>query len=497
MISKKVIRSLLDTPASLVQLLLSVIFITMPALAQTPVGYWKFNEGSATAAYDYFGNAQPARLSNSIRWVNDAKGWAISANRATRDYASIPAVDLSGTHAVTVAFWLKRTYSTAGEGVLFESTTDYQNSTTGLSFRADDTACHGMQAALRGNEGTVANCYTPPSSGVWHHFAVVYDKGGTGGDGITLYVDGVVQNPAWNLSSATNTNNFGNDPLYLFSRSGNSEFTSGTLKEFRVYAGALSGSDVQKIYTDSRLAPASPISYVQGNYATPQESQTSVTVRFNAAQVAGDLNVVVVGWNDSTAVVNAVTDSKGNQYTRAVGPTVQSGIASQSIYYAKNIVAAGAGTNSVSVAFSQAADYPDIRILEYSGADPNNPVDVTAASSGNSSTSSSGSATTTNATDLIFGGNVVQTLTTRPGSGFTNRMITQPDGDIAEDEMVSSAGSYAAMAPVSPSGPWIMQMVAFRTPNGGPVLESIAVTPANPSITVGGHRAVHCNGHLQ
>ena len=191
------------------------------------------------------------------------------------------------------------------------------------------------------------------------------------------------------------------------------------------------------------------ISYVQGNYATPQTPQTTVNVTFTAAQTAGDLNVVVVGWNDSTATVSSVTDSKGNAYALAVGPTVISGTLSQSIYYAKNIAAAAAGANTVTVTFSTAAAYPDIRILEYSGADPNNPVDVTAANSGNSATSSSGSATTTNPTDLIFGANIVATTTTGPGSGFTSRLLTSPDGDIAEDQMVTAAGSYSATAPLS------------------------------------------------
>ena len=240
-------------------------------------------------------------------------------------------------------------------------------------------------------------------------------------------------------------------------------------------------------------AAVTSITYVQGNYATPQTPQTTVSVTFTAAQTAGDLNVVVVGWNDSTAAVSAVTDSKGNTYTRAVGPTVQSGIASQSIYYAKNIAAAVAGTNTVTVTFASAATYPDVRILEYSGADPNNPVDVTAANSGSSATSSSGSATTTNATDLIFGANLVQTGTTGPGSGFTRRLLTSPDGDIAEDQTVTATGIYSATAPVSPSGQWIMQMVAFRTP-GSPVLLSIAVTPVNPSITVGAYQQFTATG---
>jgi hypothetical protein len=78
------------------------------------------------------------------------------------------------------------------------------------------------------------------------------------------------------------------------------------------------------------------ITYVQGNYTTPPTPQTMVSVTFTAAQAAGDLNVVVVGWNDSTAVVSTVTDESGDTYTRAVGPTVVSNFLSQSIYYAKS-----------------------------------------------------------------------------------------------------------------------------------------------------------------
>lgn len=206
------------------------------------------------------------------------------------------------------------------------------------------------------------------------------------------------------------------------------------------------------------------ITYVQSNYATPQTAQSSVQVTFTAAQSAGDLNVVVVGWNDSKATVTAVTDSSKNTYARAVGPTVQTGYATQAIYYAKNIAAASAGSNAITVTFSLAAVSPDIRILEYAGADPNNPVDAVAASSGSGTLSSSGTVSTTNGTDLLFAGNIVQTKTTGAGSGFTKRLLTSPDGDIAEDEMVSAAGSYSATAPLT-SGDWIMQMVAFRTPS--------------------------------
>jgi fibronectin type 3 domain-containing protein len=229
------------------------------------------------------------------------------------------------------------------------------------------------------------------------------------------------------------------------------------------------------------LLAASTIAYVQGNSAVPQSSQTTVTVTYSSAQAAGDLNVVVVGWNNSTATVSAVTDTSNNTYALAAGPTVITGVAAQSIYYAKNIVAAAAGANKVTVKFATAAAYPDIRILEYSGADTANPVDITSASTGNNSTSASASVSTTNATDLIFGANMVQTSTSGAGTGFTRRLLTSPDGDIAEDRMVTSAGSYNATAPLTGAGPWIMQMVAFRTPPAAPP----PTAPSNLTATAG------------
>jgi fibronectin type 3 domain-containing protein len=205
------------------------------------------------------------------------------------------------------------------------------------------------------------------------------------------------------------------------------------------------------------------ISYVQGTFATPQSSQSTVNVAFTGAQAAGDLNVVVVGWNDATSSISTVTDKSGNVYTRAVGPTLMSPYLSQSIYYAPNIKAAAAGANVVTITFSSAASSPDVRILEYNGADLTTPVDVTAASSGNSATDSTTSVTTTHASDLLFAANMVATSTPGAGNGFTLRLLTTPDADIAEDRMVTTTGSYSgSSAALTPGGPWVIQMIAFR-----------------------------------
>ena len=229
----------------------------------------------------------------------------------------------------------------------------------------------------------------------------------------------------------------------------------------------------------------SGIAFIQGNYATPQSSQSSVSVTYQNPQLAGDFNLVAVGWNDTTATVLAggVTDSKGNPYTLAVGPTVLAGNLTQAIYYAKNISAAAAGTNTVTVQFSPAAAFADVRVVEFTGADSSNPIDVAGGASGNG-TNSSVAITTTVPNDVIVGANIVSTLTSGPGSGFTQLLMTSPDGDIVEDAPASATGTYTASAPLSTAGNWIMQAVAFHTPATNPPTVT-SVSPVSGS-TAGG-----------
>src|SRR5208283_3790337 len=235
MLLKKTITYLSYSLFLLAQLVLAVAVIEKPAQAQNPVGYWKFDDGSGNKATDSSGNGHTATLANGVSWVTGKIGEAVSANAANSQYVSIPAIDLSGTNAVTVAFWANRTYSTVGGHVLFEATKNYHNSTTGFAFFPDDDTCNGIQAALRGNQGSTANCYSQPSSGVWHHLAVVFDKSQTGGNEVAFYLDGVLQTPNWSVSASTNTNSFGNNPIYLFSRGGTSQFTSGVVGDLRIY----------------------------------------------------------------------------------------------------------------------------------------------------------------------------------------------------------------------------------------------------------------------
>jgi hypothetical protein len=131
-------------------------------------------------------------------------------------------------------------------------------------------------------------------------------------------------------------------------------------------------------------APQPPgVHFIQGNYTNhylgPNGSPpNSAVVSFPIGQTAGDLNVVVVSW-EGTNSVNTVTDTAGNRYAVAVGPTTGS-VRTQVIYYAKNIFYSD--NNTITVTFSSTPATPGMRIAEYSNLDPSNPVDVTAASYG-------------------------------------------------------------------------------------------------------------------
>ena len=283
--------------------------------AQAPAGHWTFDDGSGPQAVDSSGNGRTATLVNSISWISGEIGGAVSANAANRQYVSIPPIDLSGTRAVTVSLWANRTYATTGGHALFEATADYTNSTSGFGLFPDDATCHGIQAALRGDIGLAANCYSPPSSGVWHHLAVVFDKSQTGGNQVLFYVDGVLQSATWSVYAFTNTNNFGNDPLYLFSRGGTDEFDSGTIDDLRIYNTALTAAQIQQIYNGAQMVSLT-VTPANLSIAADQQQQFAAIGSYKDGSTR-DLSSSVT-WTLSTPSVASIS-STGLATARAAG----------------------------------------------------------------------------------------------------------------------------------------------------------------------------------
>lgn len=207
--------------------------------------------------------------------------------------------------------------------------------------------------------------------------------------------------------------------------------------------------------------PPPPIGFVQVAAATPQTDSVNVSVTYAMAQTAGDFDIVVVGWNDTVAQVTSVGDSSGNLYSRAVGPTTESTDLSQSIYYSPNIRAAAAGGNVVTVTFSPAAQYADVRVVEYLGIAAANPLDQTSQGNGVSAAASAPAVTTMSSNELIFAAGTTTGTFDPVAAPFVQRIITTPDGDTVEDQIATSPGSYGVT--VQQSGAWVMQLATFRS----------------------------------
>jgi len=202
--------------------------------------------------------------------------------------------------------------------------------------------------------------------------------------------------------------------------------------------------------------------FVQVASATPQTPQATVGATYGADQTAGNANILAIGWNDTTASIASVTDGAGNAYQQAIATFRGNGM-SQAIWYAPNIHAASAGTNQVTVTFDQAAVFVDLRITEYAGLRTASPFDVGGSATGVGVTAGTASVATAGPGELLFAAGMTGTTFSAPGAGYTTRVVTTPDGDLVEDAVAASAGSYGAGASLN-SGTWVLQLAAFRAP---------------------------------
>jgi len=212
-----------------------------------------------------------------------------------------------------------------------------------------------------------------------------------------------------------------------------------------------------------------------------QEKDTQITfgstnrTTFAAPNTAGNLIVVYVVWDNTSGV--SVSDSLGNTYTSAIGPTRwNNNRNSVQTFYAIN---RASGSNTVTASFSRRIQSFAIAYAhEYSGVRSTGTIDVAAALSGNSGSLNSGSITTTNDLDLIFAGGVSASTVTSASPGYSTRSVTQ--GNLTEDRVVSTRGAYGVTAN-NAGGAWAMQVVAFKGSAASPTDSTIPTTPAGLS----------------
>jgi hypothetical protein len=228
-----------------------------------------------------------------------------------------------------------------------------------------------------------------------------------------------------------------------------------------VYSLALAGLNLQA-GTFSKMTAGGTPAFVQ-QAAKDGGPVASTTQTFPAPSTTGNLIVVSVGYDSPAATISSVTDSKGNTYNLAVGPTnwATGGVVHTSTYYARNITGGGAAITITVTLSGASTSVLQVYQFEYSGVATVSPVDKTSSNFGTGlSPVNSGSQTTTQVNELIYGLVATTVGGVTGGASYTTRSAfnTQFIGD----KNAPSTGSYNVDATFTGAQDWVSHMVTFK-----------------------------------
>jgi hypothetical protein len=244
------------------------------------LAYWKLADGSGVVASDAAGNGYPGQLLNGPVWVASPRPalW-LDGVAGYVDVAHAPPLD---AFPITVSAWLNTT-STAGlRGIvnkyLPSSFNGYQ------IFMNQGTVCawYFRDATDYVWDGTGCTLATAGlNDGQWHQVALTVDLSGG-----SLYVDGKLRSSrAWTGSAGPATTstdiNLGRYPGV------NGGYFAGQLSDIRIYARALSPSEIASVFATEAGPVTQPVSWINVVNATVSGSTLTKTSGYSGVADAG------------------------------------------------------------------------------------------------------------------------------------------------------------------------------------------------------------------
>jgi hypothetical protein len=202
-------------------------------------------------------------------------------------------------------------------------------------------------------------------------------------------------------------------------------------------------------------APPPAITLRQINYSDSGSTVTQRQVVMAMPQLAGDLNVITIGWYPS-ASTPVLSDSAGNTYSVGV-PLATQGTENLIVYYSCGILASA--SNTITVTFTPGTQ-PDVHVAEYTGIQTSSCLDV-GASHQDTGSAMDVMVTTTHARDLLFSTTFQLNQTSVGDASYTSRGINN-FGDLVQDRVVTTAGTYHATATQNSAGDEIIDLLAFK-----------------------------------
>ncbi len=211
--------------------------------------FWPMGEASGSLFSDVVGSAS-AETSGGVTLgapgglVGDSSTSALFNGSSGAAHAE---VDLSGTHELTVEFWMKWSSFAEDDHLALEFTPNFNEYAGG--FLVDPDASPGTDFAVSIGEGGSRNTvyFERPSAGVWHYYAFVINTEAPAETEITPYVDGHAVSYT-KTESGTGAGSFAHSTLFWMSRDASTLFGAGSMQDLALYDTTLSATKIGEHY---------------------------------------------------------------------------------------------------------------------------------------------------------------------------------------------------------------------------------------------------------
>jgi hypothetical protein len=229
----------------LLQILL-LVSVTSAATDPNLVGWWKFDEGNGTIAYDSAGSNNGTIY--GATWAAGKIGGGMSFD-GVNDYINVPdnpALRFTQNSSFTLCSWINPIsaadqgiilgkWQTSGSYDLFTYNMDWWFSSKSIGFGISQS---GIAYVEMGAPADAA------PAGIWSHVACVYDNGN-----MKIYINGELEASGYfPYETGTNTANKDLGIGAGLIGSGIERYFGGTLDDIRIYSRALSAEEIQQLY---------------------------------------------------------------------------------------------------------------------------------------------------------------------------------------------------------------------------------------------------------
>jgi len=223
------------------------------------VGYWSFDEGTGTIAYDLSGYGNNGTLYNDPTWTTGKVGGALIFD-GVDDYIDVidtGTSSLDTTSAFTISVWIYPNQISTGRRYALVSKRKNTYPLSGYFLGLDNEGwCDDNPGDLKatigfnyGNQSTVyIECVDKGSvsKDIWKHLVVTYNSSG---DIRAIYENGIKQNSIGMRNVGTIDTN--NESLFIGKGHYDGPF-SGKIDEVRLYNRALSDAEIKAIYNATK-----------------------------------------------------------------------------------------------------------------------------------------------------------------------------------------------------------------------------------------------------